>query len=81
MHEFRPASVHVKRHLAPAERSTIAAALAHFAASLTIEEQLERLATYDAEDLPLSEDQSLALARELMDARKVKVCRSKRKPS
>lgn len=81
MHELKPASIHVKRHLEPAERVTIAAALEHFTTSLSIEDQIERLAKYPDEFMPLSPSAAAALATELMSARKVKVCRSKRKPS
>lgn len=80
MHDHVAASVHIKRHLSDRERATIAAALAHFTRTLTIEEQIGELAPYAGDELPLAEDEALALGRELVSARKVKVCRSKTSP-
>lgn len=71
------ASVHVKRHLESRERATIAAALEHFTTALSIEQQLELLAPYHDEAMPLSPAEAHELGREIITARKVKVCRSK----
>lgn len=75
------ASLHVKRHLEPSERATIAAALEHFTIALSIEQQLELLAPYHDDAMPLSPDDARALAKEIITARKVKVCRSKQRES
>lgn len=71
------AQLHLKRTLDDAELATIAGALEYFATVPPIEQQLEAMAPYDDEQLPLCPDGMRALARELTTARKVKVCRSK----
>lgn len=80
MHEFAPASVHVKRQLTARERAAIAVGLELLADEPPSAELEERLAAAGDVGGLLRDDDLRALAQEIVSARKVKVCRSKRKP-
>lgn len=77
MHKHPAASLHVKRHLSPAELFAIAAGL-ELLVMLPPSEQLDAIRSMfsDGHALP-SDDKLRALAHEILHARKVKVCRSK----
>lgn len=78
MPDFAPASIHVKRHLSRRELSTIAVAL-HMLATFSHGHALDEVrALVDSDEGLMSNEAIVALASELIHARKVKVCRSKR---
>lgn len=77
MHKLAGASVHVKRHLSPLERSTIAVALELLARSPDSPELRDVVLSSGSVDALLTDAQMRALAFELTRARKVKVCRTK----
>lgn len=77
MLKLAPASRHVKRHLTPLERSTIAVALELLARAPDSPELRDVVLSIGSEDALLTDEQMRALAFEVTRARKVKVCRTK----
>lgn len=79
MHRLAPASVHVKRQMSGRERMTIVAALSLFKRDVDFEQTISEFAhIFDGEE-PLSPEEIEGLIREIVTARKVKVCRSKQR--
>lgn len=77
MFQMAKASLHVKRHLSPRERNSIALGLALLANTRGSDHIDELRAAYTT-DAGIDDDDALrALATEIITARKVKVCRSK----